>query len=268
MLNKLIFCMKNTDIVKGNADVLKAAGFSVYLAGKPDELETRKWHEDALLVTDYEDRRLADIFLEMPRIGYGLSYHGSAKYVVCDMETLDKSFLEMVYCRYYSIPLVIAETPRLLIREMSLSDLDNLYELYGTLKDCPYIEQLYDIEGETEFTKNYIQNMYGFFGYGLWLVIRKADNRLIGRAGIENREINGTMEKELGYLIGRPWQKQGYAKEACEAIISYAAEYFGRGRLFLCSHKQNIPSIHLAEKLAFKEYAKDIDGMNIYCRYL
>ena len=62
--------MKNTDIVKGNADVLKAAGFSVYLAGKPDELETRKWHEDALLVTDYEDRRLADIFLEMPRIGY------------------------------------------------------------------------------------------------------------------------------------------------------------------------------------------------------
>lgn len=268
MLDKVIFCMKNTDIVKESIDSLKEAGVSVYLTEKPQELLGTEFSNDTLLVTDYEDRQLSDMLLKIPRIGYGLSYHGSAKYVVCDMEALDKSFLEMVYCRYYGMPLVIAETPRLLIREMSLLDLDNLYELYGTLKDCPYIEQLYDIEKETEFTKNYIQNMYGFFGHGLWLVIRKSDNRLIGRAGIENREIDGTTEKELGYLIGRPWQKHGYAKEACEAIISYAAEYLECGRLFLCSHKQNIPSIHLAEKLAFKEYAKDIDGMNIYCRYL
>lgn len=72
--------------------------------------------------------------------------------------------------------------------------------------------------------------MYGFFEHGLWLVIRKEDNKVIGRAGIENREIDGELQKELGYLIGKPWQGKGYAAEACLAILDYVKERE------LCSH--------------------------------
>ena len=173
-------------------------------------------------------------------------------------------YLETVYCRYYRFPLEIAETDRLILREMQLADLDSLYEVYDTLRDCPYIEPLYERAEEEEFTRQYIKNMYGFFEHGLWLVIRKEDNKVIGRAGIENREIDGELQKELGYLIGKPWQGMGYAAEACLAILDYVKERELCSHLFLCCHQKNIPSISLAQKLGFTVYAEDIDGMNLY----
>ena len=41
--------------------------------------------------------------------------------------------------------------------------------------------------GLKAFTIKYIENMYGFFGYGLWLVFDKKTGELVARAGIENR---------------------------------------------------------------------------------
>lgn len=264
MLKRILFALKKEDQAK--KELLEAVGQfgaleMVWCSEKEDHLGTLG---EALLVTDYEDCALPQEFLNLPRLGYGLDYSGSAHYVAERLDTLDKIYLDTVYSRFYQLPLTITETKRLLIREMCIDDLDSLYAVYETLKDCPYIEQLYERREEEEFTAQYIKNMYGFFGHGLWLVIRKEDCQVIGRAGIENREINGNPEKELGYLIGKPWQQQGYAKEACQAILAYAKELELCDTLFLCSHKQNIPSIHLAETLGFGIFAEDIDGMNLY----
>ena len=218
-----------------------------------------------VLLTDLQDTELPEVVKNIPSIGYGFDYRGSAKYVVENIDSIDKMYLETVYCRYYRFPLEIAETDRLILREMQLTDLDSLYEVYDTLRDCPYIEPLYERAEEEEFTRQYIKNMYGFFEHGLWLVIRKEDNKVIGRAGIENREIDGELQKELGYLIGKPWQGKGYAAEACLAILDYVKERELCSHLFLCCHQKNIPSISLAQKLGFTVYAEDIDGMNLYC---
>lgn len=43
--------------------------------------------------------------------------------------------------------------------------------------------------------------MYGFFGYGLWLVFDKKTGELVARAGVENRSIDGQNCQELGYLV-------------------------------------------------------------------
>mgnify|MGYP001447504673 FL=1 len=110
---------------------------------------------------------------------------------------------------------------------MTTKDLPELYAVYSTLEDCQYIEQLYDYDKELEFTKNYIKNMYGFFEYGLWLVFEKKSGELIGRAGIENREIDGVTCCEIGYLIRRDMQHKGYAYEACQAILEYASDELG-----------------------------------------
>ena len=217
-----------------------------------------------VLLTDLQDTELPEVVKNIPSIGYGFDYRGSAKYVVENTDSIDKMYLETVYCRYYRFPLEIAETDRLILREMQLADLDSLYEVYDTLRDCPYIEPLYERAEEEEFTRQYIKNMYGFFEHGLWLVIRKEDNKVIGRAGIENREIDGELQKELGYLIGKPWQGKGYVEEACLAILDYVKERELCSYLFLCCHQKNIPSISLAQKLGFTVFAEDIDGMNLY----
>lgn len=220
--------------------------------------------EGTVVITDVCDTKLSQEALKLPKLGYGLDYNGSAAYVVENAGAIDKMYLETVYCRYYNIPMTIMETERLIIREMSIDDLEGLYDVYDTLKECPYVEPLYERKKEEEYTREYIKNMYGFFGHGLWLLVRKEDSRIIGRAGIENREIDGELQKELGYLIGKPWQNKGYAKEAAEAILEFVKEQEISEYIFLCCNKKNIPSINLAQKLGFCIYAEDIDGMNLY----
>ena len=220
-----------------------------------------------IIISD-KDALRADETLEIPDIGLGEGYHGKASYVVYDEEDIDDDMLKLVCARKYNEPLVIAETERFIIREMTVGDLPHLYELYETLSDCPYVEQLYEYEEEKAFTIKYIENMYGFFGYGLWLVFDKKTGELAARAGIENRSIDGRNCQELGYLVGKNWQRKHAAWEVMNRIIDIAKDKFKLEELYICTAKTNIPSIQLALKLGFTLYAGDIDGMNIYRRKL
>lgn len=231
-------------------------------AGIP--LEEWENGEGVLVITDC-DELYEGIAVAM--VGYGANYDGSAKYVI---ESLDVwvSYLKMAYARYMEQPFVVAETERLIIREMTMDDLPKMYELYESIKDCPYVELLYDWDEEYDFCQKYIENMYAFFGYGLWLAFEKETGELVGRVGIENRTIDGELCRELGYLIRRDKQGKGYAKEALETILQYAARDLCLKEIFVCTHKDNVPSIAIAGKLGFEEYAMDIDGMNLYKKRL
>ena len=189
--------------------------------------------------------------------GEGYSY-------VCQTLDMGISYYRLVYARLTGEPFVVAETKNLLIREMTTKDLPELYAVYSTLEDCQYIEQLYDYDKELEFTKNYIKNMYGFFEYGLWLVFEKKSGELIGRAGIENREIDGVTCREIGYLIRRDMQHKGYAYEACQAILEYASDELGIQEMFAVIDKTNEPSRKLAQKLGFELYAQTDGGPDLY----
>ena len=124
---------------------------------------------------------------------------------------LDIDYLERVRRRYNHIPWDIGETDRCLIRELSLSDLPALYELYDKPGMTDFVEPLYDYETELEYQKAYIENMYGFYEYGMWLVFSKETGKLIGRAGLEH--------DEMGYMIEPELWNQGYATEVCRFII-------------------------------------------------
>ena len=152
------------------------------------------------IIINDKDMLRPDGTLEIPDIGLGEGYHGKASYVVYDEDDIDDDMLKLVCARKYNEPLVIAETERFIIREMTVGDLPHLYELYETLSDCIYVEPLYGYEEEKAFTIKYIENMYGFFGYGLWLIFDRKTGELVARAGIENRSIDGQNCQELGYL--------------------------------------------------------------------
>lgn len=199
--------------------------------------------------------------------GFGNGYYGNARYVALTEEAVTDRFLDIVWARHYKQPVTVLETKRLLVREITVDDLPALYELYSYPDMTEYVEPLYDYDRELQFTKDYIENMYGFYGYGLWLVFRKADGKLIGRAGLENRIIDGVTQVELGYVIGRPFWRCQYATECCSAIIKYAFSEEGPAlkKLALCTRRDNIPSIGLALKLGFRLYAENLsDNMNLY----
>lgn len=178
------------------------------------------------------------------------SYSG-VDMLVEGFDEVDVDFLEKVWQRHHRIPWTILETERCVVRELTLDDLDALFELYGDGEIDKYTDPLYSYEEEKEFQRAYIENMYRYFGYGLWLVFSKETGELIGRAGLEHREYHEETELELGYIIGTKYQRQGYAMEICEAILAYAKENTGFERINTLMEQDNVASIKVSEKLGF-----------------
>lgn len=193
--------------------------------------------------------------------------YSQADILIEGFEEVDYDFLEKIYQRHHGIPWTILETERLIVRELVLSDMDALFELYSYEGMTDYMERLYPYEEEYEYQKAYISNMYRFFGYGMWLVWEKESGKLVGRAGIEHREeLEG--EPELGYAIGTPWQGKGYATEVCRAILAYAWEELGFDEICSLVLPENKASVHLLEKLGFSEEEEVVLDETVYKKYV
>ena len=57
---------------------------------------------------------------------------------------------------------------------------------------------------------------------------------------------------ELSYALGRAYQKQGYATEACRALIEYGFKELRLPRLINGVVLENEPSVRLVERLGFR----------------
>lgn len=171
--------------------------------------------------------------------------------IVEGFEEVDEEFLKRAWQRYHHLPWTIAVTKRCIIRELTLDDMDALFELYKDKEVARFTESLFDMEEETDYQRAYINNMYRYFGYGIWLVFHKETGELIGRAGLEHREYGEELELELGYLIETKYQKQGYATEVCKAIIDYAENEICALAVNCLIEEENTASIALAKKLGF-----------------
>lgn len=211
--------------------------------------------ENALFVTDlvpvYLYLRQRKLFV-LPYLHEGNRWESfpQAFYVIEQLEEMDYEACDMAYRRLAGIPWDILETDRLKVRETTVEDIADFYELYKDPSITEYMEDLStDQEEEVAYIQDYIKRVYHFYGYGMWTVLTKADNRVIGRAGISWRE--GFDLPELGFMIGVSWQRQGYAYEVCGAILRYAEEELGMEKFQAFVQKGNFRSENLCRKLGF-----------------
>ena len=183
-------------------------------------------------------------------------------YAVMDFEGIDYAYLCDIYKRFFHIPWTILETERCVLREMTPEDLDALYEVYADPEISRYTEALYeDREQELAYMKDYIEHVYRFCGLGIWVIVEKQINRLIGRAGLAFRD--GYDTPEIGFIIGKEYQRRGYAYEVCRAILKYCKS-LDMKTIRVIYQKENRASEELCKKLgfvitgAFSEDGKDM----------
>ncbi|MCR5546972.1 MAG: GNAT family N-acetyltransferase [Lachnospiraceae bacterium] len=215
-----------------------------------------------------QNQELIDYFRTegIPVIGYegGLTHQLVNNWILLSFESVDFSYLWKVHHRFHGIPLYIMETERTIIRELCMDDMDDLFKLYEGEHMTDYMEPLYEREEEESYEANYIEKVYGFYDYGMWLVFHKETKELIGRAGVESRggiEHSSRREDddyrndpetvELGYAIKEEYQNKGYATEVCSAIIRYTFDTLGMKRIYAQVDEKNIPSVKLLKKLNF-----------------
>ena len=179
------------------------------------------------------------------------------KYLCEGLEELDATYLDRVYRRYAGIPWDILETERCYLRETTEEDVDAFYEIYREPSITQYMEDLFpDRDQEIAYTRDYIRNVYEFYGFGVWTVCLKGTGQVIGRAGLSYRE--GFDEAELGFVIGLPWQRRGIAEEVCRAALSFGREELGFQTVIAFAEPENTVSVRLLKRLGFTPAGEEI----------
>lgn len=174
----------------------------------------------------------------------------SADVLLESFEGIDYRFFKNVHLRSNGKPITIADTKRLIIREMSTEDVPDMYEMYKNPEVRKYIPDIDEyLEVEVEKQAAYIRNVYSFYGYGIWGVFSKTSRKMIGRCGIENLKIDGKEEIALSYLLDNTHWGYGYALECCNAVLDYARQELGISRIVAVIDKDNARSIHTAKNL-------------------
>lgn len=165
-------------------------------------------------------------------------------------EGIDERFFHHVLARSLGTPVTIADTKRLLIRELTPDDIKAIYSIYqdpDVRKYIPDIDDYLAVEMEKQLA--YIRNVYSFYGYGVWGVFSKTSKKLIGKCGLENLTVDGKEEITLSYLLDTKYWGYGYALECCRAVFAYAKEQLDIKRIVAVIDKENTRSIRTATNL-------------------
>lgn len=142
---------------------------------------------------------------------------------------------------------MILETERLSLREITADDLDDLLEIWGDPEAMRFFPRTFDHQAMREWIERN-QRRYEQYGHGLWAVILRIEEKLVGDCGLTVQEVDGVEELEVGYHFNRKYWGRGLATEAARACMDYAVERLGRRRIISMIRPENAPSRRVAER--------------------
>ena len=82
-------------------------------------------------------------------------------------------------------------------------------------------------------------------------IVRRQDRRLIGGIGLHHLDA-AHARAELGYWVGRPFRRQGYAAEAAHALCEFAWRRLRLHRIEARVFPGNVASAHLLRSVGFR----------------
>lgn len=83
-------------------------------------------------------------------------------------------------------------------------------------------------------------------------IIRREDESLLGAITLDNIRRGPAQSATLGYWIGQPFARQGYMREAIEAVVHYAFRAQDLSRVEAACLPENVASRGVLEKAGFK----------------
>lgn len=140
---------------------------------------------------------------------------------------------------------MILETERLYLREMGQSDFDPLCKILQDEETMAAYEGAFSDSEAQEWLDRQIFR-YQQWGFGLWAVILKQTNEMIGQCGLTMQPWKDKEVLEIGYLFERSYWHNGYAIEAAMACKKYAFEILEADEVCSIIRDTNIASQNVA----------------------
>ena len=162
---------------------------------------------------------------------------------------------------------MVLDTARLILRHMNQNDYKSLCKI---LQDEAV---MYAYNGV--FSNNEVQEWldrqllrYRDFGFGLWAVVLKETNEMIGQCGLSVQPCKGRKVLEIGYLFQKACWHKGYASEAAKACKRYAFEHLKAQEVFSIINDTNAASKKVALRNGMSlidTWQKRYRGMEMLC---
>jgi RimJ/RimL family protein N-acetyltransferase len=163
---------------------------------------------------------------------------------------------------------VITETERLIIREITKDDAAFVFELLNSPGFLKYIGDrgVRSVEDAQSFIETRYRQSYRDHGYGLYTVELKVDQGPIGICGFVRREM--LPGPDIGFAFLPQFEGKGFGFESADAMLAHGCEVLGFERVLAITTLNNEASIRLLEKLGFtfREQIRGSDGepLNLY----
>ena len=150
----------------------------------------------------------------------------------------------------------LLETKRLLLRQITLADTEDMYRLHSHPEVQKYTGEapIASMEAMEEAIQARVGN-YAKYGYGRWATILKDSGEFIGWSGLAY--LPEFDEIDVGYRFLPEFWGKGLATEATNAILDYTFDTLQIQRIIAIAMKENKASIRVMEKvgMAFEKYA-------------
>ena len=140
---------------------------------------------------------------------------------------------------------MILETERLYLREMDQSDFNSLCKILQDEETMAAYEGAFSDSEAQEWLDRQIFR-YQKWGFGLWAVILKQTNEMIGQCGLTMQPWKDKEVLEIGYLFERSYWHRGYAIETAMACKKYAFEILEAEEVCSIIRDTNIASQNVA----------------------
>jgi ribosomal-protein-alanine N-acetyltransferase len=156
--------------------------------------------------------------------------------------------------------MIVLETDRLLLRQFTASPSESEFVL-RLVNEPSYLQNIGDKGVRTlEQASTYLLEgpikSYRLHGHGLYLVVLKESQQLVGTCGLLRRD--QFKDADLGYAFLPEFWSKGFAFEAATAVLDFGQRTLGLPKIIALVAPANEPSIKLLKKLgfSFSEQAK------------
>jgi [ribosomal protein S5]-alanine N-acetyltransferase len=148
------------------------------------------------------------------------------------------------------VTLPLLETPRLVLRPLTLEDETALMAVIGDAETMRWFPRPFTRDEVRAWIERQ-RNRY-LSGTGLLGMVEKDTDRLIGDCGPTWQEIEDGLELEIGWHVNRERWNQGFATEAARAVIEDVFTKLSVDHVVSMIRPENVASRRVAEKNGMK----------------
>jgi len=144
------------------------------------------------------------------------------------------------------------ETERLILRLPEPRDRPALHAMWADAEVMAQLGPVKDAAASDAVLAKH--DSYRHEGLGFWSVERRSDGALLGFCGLKRGDVHNPIagEVEAGWIIARPYWRQGYALEAMIAALDWGWANLATDRIVAITAAINLKSQHLMERLGME----------------